>query len=326
MITLDQNILHIDFSSIFKGANGSIRFNRTLRLPDDDTIHYLPCSLGEFTLRHIEDSTKIPLQMRKKGGVMLPIYQAEAMWLDFDADFPIALKIGCGKINAISGKPWCEDLLEDENDYIVLPDQPWLDGFSISKDIVRQFVAMPLGSGITVEEQLTDAGDVGGIQVIAYPMTVKAYQKVKETREEQADHDIRFSFSPSRVMQNDEMGLAAGAKIHQQIYKDPYGISSWQRNGAVRCFVHLLNSESWYELTGERMPRPPITAKEYQEAGLPWYHYYSDKKSLEGSKILNAIKSIGEFSLFKQDTPSNAPIDVGQPVTIARNKVSDGSF
>ena len=326
MITLEQNNLHIDFSSIFQGAKGRIRFYRTLRLPDDGTIHHLPSQLGEFSLRHIVDSATIPFHMRKKGGVMLPIYQAEAIWIDFKADYPIALKIGCGKINAISGKPWCEELLEDEKDYIVLPEQPWLDGFSTGKDIVRQFVAMPLGSGVTVEEQLTDYGDVGGIQIIAYPMTRQAYQKVKEEREEQAKLEIRFSISYFRRHQNDEMGLAAGAQIHQQIYEDPYGISSWQRNGAVRCFVHLLNSESWHELTGERMPRPPITAKEYQEAGLPWYHYYSDKKSLEGSKILSAIKSIGEFSLFKQDTPSNVPIDVGQPVTIDRNKVSDGNF
>ena len=46
-----------------------------------------------------------------------------------------------------------------------LPKQPWLDGFSIGEGLIRQFVAMPLGNGYTVEEQLTGKAYIGGIQV-----------------------------------------------------------------------------------------------------------------------------------------------------------------
>jgi hypothetical protein len=38
---------------------------------------------------------------------------------------------------------------------MVSPEQPWLDGFAIEKGVIRQFVAMPLGDGYSVEEQVT---------------------------------------------------------------------------------------------------------------------------------------------------------------------------
>lgn len=65
-----------------------------------------------------------------RGGVMLPIYQREAMWLSFDAAEPAALQVGVGKVCAVSGLPWIEHLVKDPQNYVVLPDQPWLDGIN----------------------------------------------------------------------------------------------------------------------------------------------------------------------------------------------------
>ena len=65
-----------------------------------------------------------------------------------------AIKIGIGKINAITGKPWkskrISNTIKDQN-YCVLPKQPWLDGINCGNGYIRQFVAMPLGQGYTVE-------------------------------------------------------------------------------------------------------------------------------------------------------------------------------
>jgi len=55
-----------------------------------------------------------------------------------------------------------------ENDYIVIPDQPWLDGINNGDGTVKQFVAMPLGSGYTVEGQVTGKEEFGGIQMIVF--------------------------------------------------------------------------------------------------------------------------------------------------------------
>ncbi|MGI9015482.1 MAG: hypothetical protein ACR2HR_00005 [Euzebya sp.] len=41
---------------------------------------------------------------------------------------------------------------------------------------IRQFVAMSLGEGYTVEEQLSGAAEWGGIQIIAYPMKAAVWE------------------------------------------------------------------------------------------------------------------------------------------------------
>jgi hypothetical protein len=99
----------------------------------------------------------------KRSGVILPIYQSEALWIRFSAAYPFAVQIGAGKINAITGEPWNSALQKSPQNYLVVPGQPWLDGFSVARGMIRQFVAMPLGEGYYVEEQLTGKADTGGL-------------------------------------------------------------------------------------------------------------------------------------------------------------------
>jgi hypothetical protein len=47
----------------------------------------------------------MPDDMVKKGGVFLPMFQKEAMWLNFSSLQPFAIKIYVGGVNAISGVP-----------------------------------------------------------------------------------------------------------------------------------------------------------------------------------------------------------------------------
>ena len=105
------------------------------------------------------------------------MYQAEALWLNFEADsgdyehpYPFAVKVATGKVSAITGEPWREALNQDPQDYLVVPEQPWLDGYCVERGIIRQFVAMPLGEGYTAEEQLTGTWEYGGLQLSVYPM------------------------------------------------------------------------------------------------------------------------------------------------------------
>ena len=137
----------------------TVDFQRTLRIPETG-LHPLPPGLGRFPLRRVSDyPDTAPAEWLARGGVMLPIYQREAMWLSFDASEPAALQVGVGKVCAVSGLPWIEHLVEDPQNYVALPDQPWLDGINAGDGFIRQFVAVPLGSGATVEGQVTGAGD-----------------------------------------------------------------------------------------------------------------------------------------------------------------------
>ena len=142
-------------------ARCSISFQRTLRIPDDGRDYPLPPGLGCFPLRHLDDyAERLSDEWVRRGGVIMPMSQADAMWLNFDGyhAYPFALKIATGKVCAITGEHWINHLNTDPQDYLVLPEQPWLDGYCVEKGVIRQFVAMPLGKGYTVEEQLTRLG------------------------------------------------------------------------------------------------------------------------------------------------------------------------
>jgi len=296
MITLVRNSLVFRFPEVHENAVLSIECQRTLRIPDDGKDYPLPPGLGRFPLRHVDDfAERVPPKWRKRGGVMMPMYQSEAMWLNFTGSYPFAIKIACGLINAVTGKPWKDGLHKRPQDYVVVPEQPWLDGFCVEEGVIRQFVAMPLGSGYTAEEQLTGEAEHGGLQLMVYPMKKEAYERYRSRLEEAIGIDYCMMVAPSAP----GMGLAPGGRMRQQIYKDPHKLSDWDKEHYSRCFVHMANSLVWHEITGEWPPHPPPTAKEYTEAGLPWFDYYDDLKALKGSELLAGLKSVIEMAKEK---------------------------
>eukprot|EP01080_Neovahlkampfia_damariscottae_P010145 gene10145-2564_t len=169
------------FGEPYSDENVSICFQRTLRIPDDDKTYPLPPSLGQFPIEKVDDYLdKVPEEWKKHGGVFIPMYQREAMWIQFKGkkDSPKAVKIAVGKVNAISGESWNQNIQEGENDYVVIPDQPWLDGINAGDGTIRQFVAMPLGSGYTVEGQVTGKEEFGGIQLCVYDKKPNTFQRI----------------------------------------------------------------------------------------------------------------------------------------------------
>ena len=104
MITLEHDRLVFRFPEVHKDARCAIEFQRTLRIPDDNREHYLPPGLGRFPLSRVDDyPDNLPETWSQHGGVFLPMYQTEALWINFHADYPMAVKIAAGKINAVTG-------------------------------------------------------------------------------------------------------------------------------------------------------------------------------------------------------------------------------
>ncbi len=318
MIYLEDDQLEIQCPEVHDDARCSISFQRTLRIPDDGREYPLPPGLGEFTLRHLDDyAERLPEGWVRRGGVIMPMFQAEAMWLNFDGynAYPFALKIATGKICAITGERWVNHLNTDPQDYLVLPDQPWLDGYCVEEGVIRQFVAMPLGEGYTAEEQLSGAAQHGGLQITAYPMKAKRYEEIKHGR-------MPLIYADQMVMQSpmeDGMGLAPGGRMRQEIYEDDNGLDVWDQRHPVRCFVTIANSTQWMAITGERPPIMPPTAKDYAEAGLPWYDYFdAEHEAVSGSDILKSMKSVAQTGKEKGETalPENESISGTQVVSL----------
>ena len=345
MIELKNDSLVFSFDGVHPQARLSLNLMRTLRIPDDDTTHLLPPGLGRFPLRHVDDfATSVPDQWVIHGGVMFPMYQSEAMWLSFDSNYlqsrgtsyPFAIKIAAGKINAVTGDTWTDHLKGDPQDYMVSPTQPWLDGYCIEKDVIRQFVAMPLGSGYTAEEQISGAAEHGGLQILVHPMKRAVFERRFPERVEQQYYVACYEKSPETCFAEAEpmeIGLAPGGRMRQEIYEDPFDINDWDTAQASRCFVHITNSLVWRSITGDDPPTTPPTSREYTEAGFPWFDYYSDGETrLEGSRPLQKLKSVATLGQEKSDIPlpENDSIDVEHVVTIreglGHDQVREGSF
>jgi hypothetical protein len=332
MITLDGQSLVFRFPEVHEDARTAIEFERTLRIPEDGKSYPLPPGLGAFALEHMEDyEACVSRDWSSRGGVMMPLYQAEAMWISFGGSwsesYPCAIKIAAGTINAVSGKPWKPELDGAGNDYVVVPPQPWLDGFYIAKDVIRQFVAMPLGSA---------RAEHGRVQIIVYPMKRERYQAIlRQRQEEHREWDETFTetvYDEGRAPvpeDDDDMALAAGGRMTQEIHADPHGIDAWDQSVSSRCFVTLVNAVQWHEITGGTPPTRPPTAGDYSDAGLPWRDAYAaDLETLGEALDLTLLKSLGEMAAERGEEPLDpdeeldpdtaAELPPGRPVREAR--------
>jgi len=346
MIELKRDQLVFSFPEIHPKAKLTISFQRTLRIPDDGRHYSLPPGLGDFPLRHVDDyASRVASSWLKRGGVMFPMYQSEAMWITVNSDYiddhrteyPFAIKVAAGKIDAITGKKWSEKLKGKPQNYMVAPEQPWLDGFCVKKGTIRQFIAMPLGAGYSAEEQITGEAEYGGLQLLVCPMKRKVFEqrfpKIKEQIrqiESFAHYDDLSEAIPCCLS---DMGLAPGGQMKQEIYEDPFKLSDWDQTTTSRCFVHIANSMVWSSITGGQPPTPPPTAKEYTRAGLPWFDYYNETaRPLDGSAVLENLKSVAEMGAEMGDVPlpeneSATPENIVQiRHGLKKGQVREGSF
>ena len=316
-----------------------VEFNQTYRLPEDGKIHALPPSLGKFPIKRVEDyAGKVPQSWLKHGGVFIPMFQREAMWMTFRAEKPVAVKIAAGKVNAVNGKMWSNELCgptkdecscqktaeaDPKQDYMICGtpknSQPWLDGFNAGDGFIKQFVAMPLGKGYTVEAQVTGKEDVGGIQILTAPAKPGAIPQPEYRK--RGGLESCFSFSsmdsndggleclsaaPAGAMRSmsatkgAEMGLGGGGKMKQSVYADAYGVDSWDQSEIERVFVHIVNSDMYYQITGEYPPASPVTRDYYTRHGLVWTNLYDEGvEKVEASGTLAKVKTIGEIDQTK---------------------------
>ena len=226
----------------------------------------------------------------------------------YAVDFPVSIKVAAGKINAVTGERWTRGLNADPQDYMVSPEQPWLDGFAVEKGVIRQFVAMPLGEGFSVEGQMTGREEWGGLQISVTPLKAQAWQRYKREKQN-ASFGGMVAEAPANFIHPSgigSMGLGAGGRMRQIIYPDPFEIDDWDVAATERVFVTLVDAKDWKAVTGEAAHNQPPTAQDYARAGLPWFeHYGNDQAALPGRGPLQHVKSVA--TIFHQKTGTVLP-------------------
>ncbi|MFD4970423.1 hypothetical protein [Streptomyces sp. NPDC058424] len=308
--------VRIDGNTLRLPGGVAVRFVRTLRLPETGT-HPLPPGLGEFPVRRVADyADSVPEEWRARGGVMLPVYLREAMWLSFAGTTePAALQVGVGKVCAVSGRPWSDRLSRDPQNYVVLPRQPWLDGINSGKGTVRQFVAVPLGLGASVEGQVTGEEVWGGVQLQSFPLNDDELARWRKEERRRLRRETALSAqicgaapmaaaaapapgaapaAPRRAAP--AMGLGVGGSMRQEVYRDDRPPGAWSERPAGRVFVHLVTPPQWRRITGEAPPPSPVDRAAYTSAGLPWFDYYDqDAEDLSPTEPLSGVRPAGDW-------------------------------
>ncbi|OAK53822.1 hypothetical protein [Rhodococcoides kyotonense] len=300
--SVDFDRVTITSPEVHADARLHLSFHRTLRVPDDGSTYDLPPSLGTFPLRTGGSSSIIDADR----PLTLPMWQAEACWIDFSGTYPYLVTVGSGAINAVTGGEWSPVPDFAAEDYFEVPEQPWLDGFNVGEGEVRQFVAMPLGSGITVEEQVSDSPAAGGINIAAYPLKASKWEEMRPTYE----HTGVDFCAPVLCASPPPMGLAGGGSIRQSI-KTPVRVQDdWDLEHGSHFHVNITNSAVWQQLTGQRPPTLPPTAAEYARHGLPWFVWYDDATAARhGSEVLKGTLSASDFGAL----PDNDSFDKPEP-------------
>lgn len=274
------------------GRRVTVSFHRTLRVPDDGGSYPLPPSFGRLPIYECAaHRCRLPKAWDRPDDFFIPLHQREALWLGFDGEpwHPSALLIGADGVNVITGESWDGPLSGSPQNYVVVPDQPWLDGIRTSGGLVRQFVAMPLGHGFTVMEQLRTTPGQMGIQLRVHE--AEAGRFPDEAPPANAELDPSMTIDVQR--REPTLGIGAGGAIVQKIYPDPYGTDGWESDETARARVHIVNSAQFTSITGVAPPPSVISAIDYTKRGLPWFELWDEERGDVGSQaVLEELKSI----------------------------------
>jgi hypothetical protein len=262
-----------------------VGIQRTLRIPDDGGEYPLPPSLGRLPVRPAASyPALVPDAVHEPDQYLVVIHRQDAAWIQFDGlrTDPRALGIAVGGVDAITGEPWTGRLQASPQNYVVVPYQPWLDGLKVRTGVVRQFVAVRLHGGESVEHQLTGR-DRGGITLTSFlprPGTIDADKMPRKP-----------------VGRTRELGVGAGGLIAQRIYPDPLGLEIWELSPSRVVHVHLVDADEFTRASGEAVPPSPVDADTYSRFGLPWFEVYdSARGALAATPALATIKSVDEIA------------------------------
>ncbi|KIL92243.1 hypothetical protein FAVG1_04651 [Fusarium avenaceum] len=332
----------------------TITLKRTVRVPDNDQIKALPPDLGSFPQFKVDDyAESLPDNMARKEGLFLPMYQREALWINFKSELCYAIKIYVGGINVLSGEPASpttatalrrRNLLKSGKtlqDYIVVPEQPWLDGMAVEPGQVRQFVAMPVGTGHSVEAQMTGEETTAGIQFEVTrldipPEMIRDKKGIPPDQQRIVWNGMQLgddkplwdcNITNNAVLHllpklhgggrppPPELSIAAGGCITQSIVA--FSHREYRKTVTATFNVRILNSASFEKVTGKKPPESPVTAQTYAECGYPFFSIYEEPTSISGN--FSNLQSVAQIDQNPDQPIPNIPI-----VDVTTGKVVPG--
>ncbi len=260
------------------GGGVTVGFERTLRIPADGRPYRVPPGLDVCPLYRVEEYAKrVPASWRADGGVFLHLYPWEAMWIAFSGRWwrPNAVKVAVGTVNAVTGEPWKEGLSCIPQDYIVVPEQPWLGGIAAGQGYIRQFVAAPVNAGHAAGQQTTNDEESGKIRITVFEPRPGRFPDEPPDTAWRPKQDAQC-FMACRPPTTDQTSRTAGAAVRQTVRPDEHGLDAWDPDDFGCITIHIVNTAMFRKITGTPPPPTPISRRHYVESRLPWLDSYAE--------------------------------------------------
>jgi hypothetical protein len=242
---------------------------RTLRLPNDGKIFHHPPGFSRFPLLSV-DEHRVPAAWQARGGVMLPLGDAESLFFHFQAEYPVAIRITAGGKNVVSGRPWTPGLEWAPQDYLV---QSVCAGFVAGYALRRQFEPLRDPISMTV---------LGGFLIELFPvrwhvvfderlqsaLPPKLYKSITAPKPSTRVPELPTYFSNTK--HTSAARVALGGLYRGAITEDPRHINDYDFDAAVRCFVQPVDPRAWQTYIGIEAPEPVIFTDFRGDYSLRW--------------------------------------------------------
>jgi hypothetical protein len=97
-----------------------------------------------------------------------------------------------------------------------------------------------------------------------------------------------------------EMSLAAGGSMRQKLYPDTHGIEVWDQENSSKMFVHIVNSQMYEQITGEKPPATLIDAQTYAKHGYPWFDLWDEEMAdIQAPSNLAGVLTVSQLDKVK---------------------------
>jgi len=139
-----------------------ITFHNVRRIASENRVHEAPTRNEQLEVLPVGMYSEVFAD--DMNGVFIPMKLDSALRICFESrekhsHNPYMIRIYAGKVNVISGRTDFEKGDSCVQDYIVVPDQKFIDGFALNHEKARQFLAPQQGPGFSFDWPWQQARD-----------------------------------------------------------------------------------------------------------------------------------------------------------------------
>lgn len=227
-----------------------VQFTRTFRVTDGLplTAHHF----GSPSVYNVDPSRQaLPADVLARGGVLIPTYPWEALYIHLDSDAPVALQISYQGRCALTGNSLSRRLRHRHRNYVVVPFHRHITGAAAANHSTLQFSVGCVTNDLQFRASHEVTHRITGLQLQVWNLNDTARQRWSNgSGSTHHATSVDTPLAPPR----------------------PQSISSrdWSTAPLARVWIHLVDPVLWPAITGSLPPASPISSSDYFTHGLPW--------------------------------------------------------